>query len=74
MLARAERAARVGNQRPDFFDTYADNGPPEFPIPDSLKVPPLSEIGNVSEIVARFGGTDQFRSAVKQLQEQLCAA
>ena len=37
-------------------------------------IPSLSDIGNVSEIVARFGGTDQFRSAVNQLQEHLCAA
>jgi type I restriction enzyme R subunit len=89
VLTRAERAKRLRAQRPDFFATYgpaarqildtllakyADHGPAEFSIPDSLKVPPLSELGNVSEIIARFGDADKFRDAVIQLQQYLYAA
>lgn len=89
VLTRAQRAARLRASRPDFLATYGDaarqildtllakyaeHGPAEFSIPDSLKVPPLSDIGNVSEITAHFGGTDQFRAAVTQLQQHLYAA
>ena len=89
VLTRKERAAKLRSTRPDFFATYAEparqildallakyaeHGPAEFSIPDSLKVPPLSDLGNVAEITQRFGGADQFRSAVVQLQELLYAA
>jgi hypothetical protein len=56
------------------LNKYAEHGPAEFSIPDSLKVPPLSELGNVSEIAKRFGGVDAFRVAVSQLQSLLYAA
>lgn len=86
---RKERAARLRKNAPSFFDEYgkearqildtllgkyAEHGPAEFAIPDSLKVPPLSDLGNVSEITQRFGGTEQFRAAVAKLQELLYAA
>jgi len=89
VVTRAERAARLRAEKPDFFATYgedarkildalltkyADHGPSEFSIPDSLKVPPLSEIGNVAELVARFGDAEQFRTAVRLLQQHLYAA
>lgn len=89
VLTRAERAARLRAQKADFFtsfgeaarqilDTllakYAEHGPAEFSIPDSLKVPPLSDLGNVPEIIARFGDADQFRAAVTDLQKHLYAA
>ena len=89
VVTRKERAAKLRSTRPDFFMTYAEparlildallakyaeHGPAEFVIPDSLKVPPLSDMGNVAEITLRFGGEDQFRSAVIQLQELLYAA
>jgi type I restriction enzyme R subunit len=86
---RKERAARLRLTKPDFFSTYnesarqildalltkyAEHGPAEFSIPDSLKVPPISDLGNVSEITQRFGGAEQFRSAVAKLQQLLYAA
>ena len=86
---RRERAARLRTETPSFLEQYgeparqildallakyADHGPAEFTIPDSLKVPPISELGNVSEITQRFGGTDEFREAVTRLQELLYAA
>lgn len=89
VLTRAERAARLKKSEPSFFDQhgekareildallqkYADHGPSEFSIPDSLKVPPLSEIGNVTEIISQFGGAENFREAVTKLQQLLYAA
>lgn len=89
VLTRKERAARLRRKTPTFFDAfgeqarqildtllekYAEHGPSEFAIPDSLKVPPLSEIGNVAEIIRCFGGADELRAAVAKLQELLYAA
>jgi type I restriction enzyme R subunit len=42
-----------------------------FAQPDVLKVPPISQHGNVAEIVGKFGGADQLRKAVNQLQSLL---
>src|SRR5512146_3322394 len=36
----------------------------QFTLPDVLKVPPISQHGNVNEIIGKFGGTDQLRNAV----------
>jgi type I restriction enzyme, R subunit len=89
MLTRKERAARLRKGAPSFFEQYgeqarqildtlltkyAEHGPAEFDIPDSLKVPPLSDLGNVAEIAQRFGGTVPFRDAIAKLQELLYAA
>lgn len=89
VLTRKERADRVRKETPSFFqqfgeparqilDTlltkYAEHGPGEFTIPDSLRTPPLSALGNPSEIAQRFGGAEQFRDAVAKLQELLYAA
>jgi hypothetical protein len=40
-----------------------------FPPP----VRPISDHGNVNEIIGKFGGTDQLRNAVNQLQTTLYA-
>ena len=40
-------------------------------LPDVLKVPSISDHGNVNEIVGKFGGADQFRNAVNLLQSLL---
>ncbi len=89
VVTRTQRATRVRKEEAAFFaqhsedarkildvllDKYAEHGPTEFSIPDSLKVPPISELGNVSEIIRRFGGTDNFREAVTKLQQLLYAA
>ncbi len=42
--------------------------------PDVQKVRPISDHCNVNEIIGTFGGTDQFRTAVNQLQSLLYAA
>jgi hypothetical protein len=46
----------------------------QFTLPDVLKVPPISQHGNVVEIIGKFGGADQLRNAVNQLQRLLYAA
>ncbi len=43
-------------------------------LPDVLKLPPISHHGNVNEIIGKFGGPDQLRTAVNQLQSLLYAA
>lgn len=83
---RRERAERMRKGRVDFWeyfkpearkildeilDKYVDHGTAQFKVPDILKVPPISEHGNVLEIAERFGGPDQLRTAVEELQTLL---
>lgn len=89
LLTRRQRADRVKKQQTAFFnyfgpeareipndllEKYAADGELQFTLPDVLKVPPISEHGNVNEIVSKFGGPDQLRTAVNQLQSLLYAA
>ena len=89
LRTRRERADRLKKDRKDFFDKYApeargileellekytQHGTAQFVIPDILKVPPLSEHGNVLEIADKFGGVDKLREAVVELQTLLYAA
>ena len=55
------------------LEKYATDGELQFTLPDVLKVPPISQRGNVNEIVSKFGGADQLRTAVNQLQSLLYA-
>jgi type I restriction enzyme, R subunit len=87
--SRRERAeaARIGGRA--FFDKftngardvlnellekYVEFGTAQFQIPDVLKVPPISRHGNVIEIANFFGGPDQMRHAVGELQQLLYTA
>jgi type I restriction enzyme, R subunit len=87
--SRRDRAQRLRAERKDFFDhyapqaravlealldKYAEHGATQFTLPDVLKVPPLSELGNVAEIIDLFGGADQLRDAVQRLQSLLYVA
>jgi type I restriction enzyme R subunit len=89
LRTRRERAQRLRQERKDFFDQYgpdacaildellekyAEHGTAQFLLPDVLKVPPISERGNVIEIAKIFGGGDKLRDAVNQLQTLLYAA
>jgi type I restriction enzyme R subunit len=89
LRTRRERADRLRKEKKDFFDQYgpearailnalldkyADHGTAQFVIPDVLKVPPISEHGNVIEIAGLFGGTEKLRKAVSELQTLLYAA
>jgi type I restriction enzyme, R subunit len=86
---RRERADRLRTDRKDFFEQYgpeartilsqllekyAEHGTSEFAIPESLKVPPVSDYGNVMEIARLFGGAENLRSAVARMQELLYSA
>ena len=74
LRTRRERADRLRKEKKDFFeqygpearailnellDKYAEHGTAQFVIPDVLKVPPISQHGNVIEIAEKFGGSDQ---------------
>lgn len=89
LRTRRERAERVRKEKRDFFDVYqpqarqildellekyAEHGAAQFSLPDVLKVPPISEHGNVGEIATFFGGPDRLRDAVHRLQNLLYAA
>ena len=89
VLTRRQRADRVKKQQAAFFkffapeareilndllEKYATDGELQFTLPDVLKLPPISHHGNVKEIVGIFGGEDQLRNAVNQLQSLLYAA
>ncbi len=89
ILSRRQRADRVKKEQARFFmkftsdareilndllEKYASDGEIQFTLPDILKVPPLSQRGNVNEIINRFGGADQLRGAVAKLQTLLYAA
>jgi type I restriction enzyme R subunit len=89
LRTRRERADRLRNEKKDFFDhygpeaqavleelleKYAEHGTAQFVIPDVLKVPPISGHGNVREIASLFGGPEELREAIHQLQRLLYAA
>ncbi len=88
MLTRRQRADRLKKQQAAFFayyapeareilsdllEKYAADGELQFTLPDVLKVPPISGHGNVNEIMGKFGGADNLRNAVDQLQSLLYA-
>lgn len=58
----------------ELLEKYVEFGAAQFQIPDILKVPPISLHGNVIEIAGLFGGPDQLRQAVGELQQLLYAA
>ena len=89
LRTRRERADRVKKDEKSFFEKYgpearailadllekyAEHGTAQFVIPDVLKVPPISERGNVIEIAKLFGGPEKLRDAVAELQALLYAA
>jgi type I restriction enzyme, R subunit len=89
LRTRRERADRLRKEQKDFFeqygpqarmilnellDKYAEHGTAQFVIPDVLKVPPISEHGNVLEIAGFFGGPEKLREAINRLQTLLYAA
>jgi len=89
LRTRRERADRVKKDEKSFFEKYgpeahailsdllekyAEHGTAQFVIPDVLKVPPISDRGNVIEIAKLFGGPEKLREAVSELQALLYAA
>ena len=89
LRTRRERAQRLRTERKDFFarfgpdaslildellEKYAEHGDAQFVLPDVLKVPPISDRGQPGEIIKFFGGADQLRAAVTELQNSLYSA
>jgi type I restriction enzyme R subunit len=89
LRTRRERAARVRQNQPDFFDQYGPlaqdilndlldkyttYGMAQFVIPDILKVPPISDRGTIKEIADSFSGPQELRNAVNTLQQLIYAA
>lgn len=85
LLTREQRAERVRTDA-DFFkqyndfgqyvlgtllNKYSEHGPDELKIPDALSVAPISDHGNVPEIIEDFGGPARLRNAVEELQKRL---
>ncbi|MBM3928409.1 MAG: DEAD/DEAH box helicase, partial [Sphingomonadales bacterium] len=56
------------------LDRYASGGADELELPQALKVQPVSDFGNPSEIARRFGGPQPLREAVAGLTAALYAA
>ena len=78
-----ERADRVRREEQAFFgkyspaarhileellEKYAEYGTAEFNLPYTLQVPPITEHGNVQEIAALFGGANELKTALDELQ------
>ncbi len=89
LRTRRERAQRLRSERKDFFEhygpearqvldelleKYAEHGDAQFVLPDALHVPPISRHGQPGEIIRLFGGPDQLRKAVQDLQNLLYSA
>jgi type I restriction enzyme R subunit len=89
LRTRRERAQQLRTERKNFFDRYgpearqildellekyAEYGDAQFVLPDILHVPPISAHGSVRQIIAAFGGADQLRHAVQELQTLVYAA
>ena len=58
----------------ELLEKYAEHGTAQLVLPDVLQVPPIKRHGNVIEISSLFGGPDQLRRAVEELQTRLYAA
>ena len=89
LTTRSERAKALRARNPDLFarygedaravldallDKYATGGPDQLALPQALKVQPVSDFGNPSEIARRFGGPQAMRAAMAELTEALYAA
>jgi type I restriction enzyme R subunit len=89
LKTRRERAQALKSERKDFFDRYApearaileellekyaEHGDAQFVLPDVLQIPPISSHGTLGDILNLFGGADQLRAAVNDLQAALYAA
>jgi type I restriction enzyme R subunit len=83
LRSRRERAQRLKSESKDYFEKfspearqildellekYAEHGDAQFELPDVLKVPPISTHGQPAEIIKLFGGAEQLRQAVNDLQ------
>ena len=86
LLTRRQRAEKLRRDKSNFFEQYGDearqilnelldryteNGTDQLRLPDALRIAPISDHGNAMEIAAKFGGPEQLRMAVTQMQATL---
>jgi type I restriction enzyme R subunit len=81
-LTRKQRAELLKKNKPNFFAEYSDKAKQvlnmilekyvEYGLnqirPDIISVEPIAQQGNPIEIVNEFGGIDQFKKAIEELQ------
>ena len=60
-VSSSNTARRPRRYSDDLLEKYAEHGTAQFVIPDVLKVPPISEHGNVIEIAKLFGGPEKLK-------------
>ena len=83
-LTRKERANNV--QKRDLFgkysqeaqavlknllNRYADNGIEELESLDSLELPPINQLGTPLQIVELFGGVEEYKEAIRELEKEI---
>lgn len=88
LRTRRERAEMVKRDKQDFFvrygavarailneilDKYVEFGLEQLDDIDILKVPPISEYGNLMEIADAFGGISKLKNALSELQNGVYA-
>ncbi|KAF5053288.1 Type III restriction enzyme, res subunit [anaerobic digester metagenome] len=86
-LTRKQRADLLKKNKPDLFqdlsekakdvlnlilEKYVEYGPNQL-RPDIISVDPISEKGNAYEIVNEFGGIEQFKKIIEEIQTLLYA-
>lgn len=86
-LTRKQRADLLKKNKPDFFAHYSERAKEVLNLilekyvdfglnqirPDIITVEPISRHGNSIEIVNEFGGIDEFKQAIENLQTLLYA-
>lgn len=86
-LTRKQRADLLKKNKSDFFAHYSDKAKHVLNLilekyidyglnqitPDIISVEPIAQQGNPIEIVNEFGGIDQFKKAIEELQTLLYA-
>jgi type I restriction enzyme, R subunit len=84
-LTRKQRADLLKRNKPDFFAHYSDKAKEVLNLilekyieyglnqirPDIISVEPIAQQGNPIEIVNEFGGIDEFKKAIEELQTLL---
>ncbi|MGA9452859.1 MAG: hypothetical protein WBW41_16125 [Verrucomicrobiia bacterium] len=66
-FAKAKELVADFRSNEKFHLSPAFDGELRVTLPDALKVPPISQHGNVAEIIGKFGGAPQLRNAVNPL-------
>ncbi len=88
LRTRRERAEMVRKNKKDFFEKYGgvareilneilekyvEYGLAQLDDPEVLKIPPISEHGNILEIADAFGGLPELKNALYELQNLIYA-